>query len=579
MTKARGNTEKAAKHTIPEMIGLTRSSSQEVADGYGPSIQKNELVDDARSQGYRMGCVRDIVEPATIDLEERDLFNGVMAEAIRLKKENRCDGLSFSRCDRLSRRFDAALQIALDCKKNGLALRFVRENQWLRPDDEPMQFVLFVLQAFGVHTQTGISIANLNSGRRRAAAEGKLPAGVGNGMLGYTLANKRFTPNSFIAIVDEILDKALSGDSINRITRELQARDVRTPAGTVITRSTVANVLHHARRYAGIWDWDGYELKNLIPARISEEQAGRILGNLKRNREKSYGFGKRKWLTSRVICGICGHRYNLRKKNGCACLRSDPMLAQPQCLNVRIPWRRLSYAVWYTFVECLTSFDALELAVKDKRRAWKVQKAKIERQVKALEEQVSRLQQKRRQYSWQQAEGIITDEELRTAHKQLKSEESIINEQLGRMEQFRGEPAPPDMATFKKLAEYWTGEIASELDDAPDDVRARFAELFDLYATIRPDSSLDGYHFDLSANIPLEMEGDKPSAYDMVFSPSGRGTKGDGVIPQKHRRWGYNSSHHQLLIPWCIRAFPPNYGYNGSEEIFIDVFRFFAQNP
>ncbi len=76
------------------------------------------------------------------------------------------------------------------------------------------------------------------------------------------------------------------------------------------------------------------------------------------------------------------------------------------------------------------------------------------------------------------------------------------------------------MATFKKLAEYWTGEIASKLNDAPDDVKARFAEMFDLYTTIRPNTSLDGYHFDLSANIPLEMEGDKPGAYDMVFSPS-----------------------------------------------------------
>jgi len=97
------------------------------------------------------------------------------------------------------------------------------------------------------------------------------------------------------------------------------------------------------------------------------------------------------------------------------------------------------------------------------------------------------------------------------------------------MAQFRGEPAPPDIATFKKLAEYWTWEIARELYDAHDDVRARFAELFELYATIRPDSSLDGYHFDLSANIPLEMEGDKPGAYDMVFSPSGRGL---GVHPE-----------------------------------------------
>ncbi len=178
----------------------------------------------------------------------------------------------------------------------------------------------------------------------------------------------------------------------------------------------------------------------------------------------------------------------------------------------------------------MASFEALELCVKDKRRAWKAQKVKIERQVKVLEEQVSRLQQKRRQYSWQQAEGIITEEELRTAYKQIQSEESVIKEQLARLEKFKQEPAPPNWAAFKKLAEYWAGEIACELDHAPDDVKARFAELFDLYVTIHPDdTSRDGYHLNLSANIPLEMEGDKPSGYDMVVSPSGRGTKGDGV--------------------------------------------------
>jgi hypothetical protein len=177
--------------------------------------------------------------------------------------------------------------------------------------------------------------------------------------------------------------------------------------------------------------------------------------------------------------------------------------------------------VWDTFIEAMTSFEALELCIKDKRRAWRLQKAKIERQSKALEEQLRRLEQKRRQYSWQQAEGIITDEELRTVFKQIKSEENIINEQMGRLEQFRREPAPMDMATFKKLSEFWPYEIMSNLHDAPDDVRARFAEMFDLHATIRPDGSRDGYHVDLSANIPLEMEGDKPGAYDMVFGSSG----------------------------------------------------------
>jgi DNA invertase Pin-like site-specific DNA recombinase len=255
------------------MIDLTRSSSQEVAEGYGPSIQKNDIQSDAKAQTYRLVNIRDIIEPATINLEDRELFNQVLAEAIALRKVNKCDGLSFSRCDRLSRRFDAALQIALDCKKNGLTLRFVRENQWLRPDDEPMQFVLFVLQAFGVATQTGISMANLTAGRRRAAAEGKLPAGVGNGMLGYTLANKKFTTNSFIAVVDEILEKALSGDSINQITRELQARDVRVLTGKLIIRSPISRILRNSRRYAGIWDRGGYEIRDLIPSRISAEYA------------------------------------------------------------------------------------------------------------------------------------------------------------------------------------------------------------------------------------------------------------------------------------------------------------------
>ena len=92
---------------------------------------------------------------------------------------------------------------------------------------------------------------------------------------------------------------------------------------------------------------------------------------------------------------------------------------------------------------------------------------------------------------------------------------------MSRLEQFRREPAPLDIATFKKLAEFWSAEIASNLGNAPDDVRAKFAETFDLNATIHPDGSRNGYHVDLTANIPLEMEGDKPGAYDMVFRSSG----------------------------------------------------------
>ncbi len=60
-------------------------------------------------------------------------------------------------------------------------------------------------------------MANLNAGRRLAAAEGKLPAGVGNGMLGYTLRDKKFETDSFIVVVDEILDTRLcAGTALTR---------------------------------------------------------------------------------------------------------------------------------------------------------------------------------------------------------------------------------------------------------------------------------------------------------------------------------------------------------------------------
>jgi hypothetical protein len=150
-----------------------------------------------------------------------------------------------------------------------------------------------------------------------------------------------------------------------------------------------------------------------------------------------------------------------------------------------------------------------------------VQKAKIEKQFKTLEEQMRHLEQKRRQYSWQQDEGIITEEELRAACKQIKSEEIIIDEQMSRLKQFKQEPAPMDMADFDEMAEFWQNMIASNLTDVPDDVRAKLAEMFDLHATIRPDGSENGYHVDLTANIPLETDGYKPGAYDMVFRSSG----------------------------------------------------------
>jgi len=49
--------------------------------------------------------------------------------------------------------------------------------------------------------------------------------------------------------------------------------------------------------------------------------------------------------------------------------------------------------------------------------------------------------------------------------------------------------------------------------------RSIFAEFFDLYVTVHPEKFSKGYDFNMTLNVPLEMDGYTANAYDMVFSP------------------------------------------------------------
>ncbi len=110
---------------------------------------------------------------------------------------------------------------------------------------------------------------------------------------------------------------------------------------------------------------------------------------------------------------------------------------------------------------------------------------------------------------------------------------------MKRLKEFSGEPSPPDKATFEKLAEYWRIALICEFDHVSDEIKAKFAEFFDLYVTVRPMESSNGYGFNMTLNVPLEMEGYTPNAYDMlemdgytpnecdmVFSPPRGGLRG-----------------------------------------------------
>ena len=88
------------------------------------------------------------------------------------------------------------------------------------------------------------------------------------------------------------------------------------------------------------------------------------------------------------------------------------------------------------------------------------------------------------------------------------------------------EPSPPDKATFEEMAEFWRVALVVEVDHVSDELKAKIAELFDLYVTIKPMESSKGYGCDMTVDIPLEMDGYTESAYDMVFSSPRGGLRG-----------------------------------------------------
>ena len=387
---------------------------------------------------------------------------------------------------------------------------------------------MFILQAFGVDSQTRISLTNLKAGQHRAAVAGKLPAGVGSGILGYTLTNKRFEPNSFIGVCEEVLDRGYNGETINRITGDLQMRGIRMPSGKLITRRAVALILQKAKRYSGIWSWGGHEITALIPPCISVAKADTILANLRRNREKSFGFGKRKWLTGRVICGLCGRKWKLRAKRYCECIRSDPLAAHPPCPSPRIMWSKLGDRVWFLLAYNLMHLDVVRLQLAKRREEWERKKVDIEHQVEAMEKQAESLKRQHRLYSWQHANGVIGDQELLDAIKGIQGEEGLLLKRLHTLKHFLNDAIPPSPDKVDEWAKLWPVAVALHYENASDDIKDRLAEAIDLTVTVFPGNSQQSYRLQLAAKIPLNVQSifESSDSLQMVSTSQGKGAGG-----------------------------------------------------
>jgi len=507
-----------------KLLGITRSSNQDVASGYGPAIQEAELVAYCHAHNHELVETVHITEPATIDIEDRTLFQAAIAKAKQLKSVKQCDGVIFSRCDRLSRILDGAIEVALELKKASLTIILVRESQVLSPADQPISFLMFILQAFGADAQTRIFLANTKQGQRKAAESGKLPSGVGKkGLFGYNLVGprgaKKFEPNGYIWIVDEVLRQGAAGGSLNSITRDLRTKSV------TITRDTVRKILKHARVYAGYYRWGGLDITGLVPPRISMEVAEVIEANMRRNKEKSYGWGKRKWLTGRVRCGICGGSYTLELgKKRCHCRRSNALeRLTPPCMAPKISYRKLEAMLWEALIANIIQPEVLKQKVSELRHKWGEERNALHHQLADLGDQIERLKNKNERLLWQHAEGFISDKELKKEYSATYANIKSLEERAMQLRVIAEQPAPPDPEKTDILGQIgWSFQWVNTKLSATEEQKAQIAEAFGLHVTIFPAEGAQ-LRLQIGARIPLvasEITVDDEGKYSAIVCPS-----------------------------------------------------------
>ena len=223
---------------------------------------------------------------------------------IRDSERGQFEAIIMYTLDRFARnRYDAATYKAR-LKKNGVKLFYTEQSI----GDDPESIILeSVLEGMAEYYSK-----NLSRGVRRGLHENALKAMVtGGGMpLGYRKsADSKYEIDPATAhIVQEIFDLyGNQGMSQRQIVNYLNQQGYRTSRGKEFRLSSLERILVN-KKYVGIYEYGEVEIKDGIPALISEELFMKAQKSLTHNKRTS---GRMKapmpyLLTGKVFCGHCG---------------------------------------------------------------------------------------------------------------------------------------------------------------------------------------------------------------------------------------------------------------------------------
>jgi hypothetical protein len=497
-----------------------RCSTKPQLDKYGRAVQIAQAEEGAKY--FPKGELK-ILPELSIFVQEpasgwnRKRWEVAMDQALAYFHQGKIHVIIFPRTDRETRFMAGSFGKLMEMIRAGLLVYFAQEHLLLDPEDTAsvQSYALEAIKAQGFIDNLK---RNCLPARDDAARAGNIPAGFGRygGCLGlrYDKQAKRFSHiPGLIDTAHEILVRGLNSESTSSITVDLQQRGKISAGGGPFHRSAVNRVLAHAIVYAGVLTWKGIEIRGKVEPIISEAQAKQILERLRWNKERSLGFGKRKWMTGRVVCGICGRKWSLDARKGCHCGANDPR-SPTHCDSPKATWKQLQGEIVTLVSKTLFHpFTPVQLLI-DKHKRWEAQKEEVAQRKAELEPNLVEFTRRRRLLSFQHEHGGLTDDEYLSRLRSLEREEASVLDTIKRMSELEKPPidllegrSMEDVIAYLQYCFALQEAFGPVLASADEECKGMLAEFLDLKAVVYAGRNASKpFRVELLMKLPLEED-------------------------------------------------------------------------
>jgi hypothetical protein len=512
-------TNSSGKRVLFYGLVLGRCSTKPQLDKYGPAVQLAQAGEGAKY--FPKGELKLLAEFSIFVQEPasgwvRKHWEAAMDQALDYFYQGKIQVVVLPRVNRETRFMAGSFGKLMEMIRAGLLIYFAQERLLLDPEDTHsiQEYTIEAIKAQGFIEALK---RDCLPARADAARKGNIPSGFGRygGYLGlrYDKVHKRFFHiPGLIDTAHEILVRSLNKESSSSITKALQNRGVSSASGGPIHRSTVNRVLAHAKVYAGVITWSGIEIRGKVDPIITKAQAEKVLERLQWNKERSYGFGRRKWLSGRVVSGVCGRKYALDARKGCYCNHNDPR-SPTHCDSPKVGWTELQNKVLALVGHTLFNPWTFVFKVLDQGKHWKLRQEELAKKRQDIEVSLREFDRRRRLLSFQHEHHGLTDDEYLSRLQSMQREEASVLDTISRLRELE---KPPIDLPLKSVDDAWTffqcfftlqKVIGPWLTSQTDDDKDKIAETLDLKAVVYPsDDSIERFRLEILMKLPLDED-------------------------------------------------------------------------